>query len=309
MPKVSILIPVYNAQRYIEKCLRSILRQTYADLEIICISDGSKDESVSIIKGLMKCHPQIQLYEFENHGVSWARNKALDLATGDYVMFVDSDDSIKETMVDDMLVYAIENDCDIVTCGYYMCFGFLPIPCTGASTQVISNMDALGMLVQNEGISNYPWTKLIRRHCFDGVRFDEDAHLFEDTLTIYQTFMKARRVGILSKRYYNYVYHRGSLTNHMTLEDVYDMRQVFITQYRAVKKVYPDMALSIDKNLYNSDMMILFTLLSYTSKKDAPYYDPSRFDFSKLCWIYRLAYYALRGMVNIKFGWTKKEIG
>ena len=101
MKKVSIIIPVYNSEKYIEKCVESIVKQTYKNIEMIIINDGSKDKSSEVIKSLKEKYPdKIKYYEQENQGVAKTRNKAVELAKGDFIMFVDNDDYLDEDYVE-----------------------------------------------------------------------------------------------------------------------------------------------------------------------------------------------------------------
>ena len=100
MEKISVLVPIYNAEKYIEKCLDSIVNQTYENIEIVLIEDGSTDNSLEIIKEYSKQDKRIKIISIKNNGVADARNKALENATGDYVTFVDSDDYVEKDYVE-----------------------------------------------------------------------------------------------------------------------------------------------------------------------------------------------------------------
>ena len=112
---VSIIIPVYNCEKYITRCLDSLINQTYSNIEIILVNDGSNDKSEDIIKAFAKNDNRIKLYSQINQGVSVARNTGLDKATGEYIMFVDADDYIELDMVDE-LIKPIQNENTIVFC-------------------------------------------------------------------------------------------------------------------------------------------------------------------------------------------------
>ena len=120
MIKVSIIVPAYNVEQYIDKCLNSLVSQTIDDYEIIIVVDGSKDGSIEIVKQYYEKYPSIiKYYETANKGLSAARNYGLKKAKGEYVGFVDSDDYVSEKMFEKMYNYAINNECDIVVCNYY----------------------------------------------------------------------------------------------------------------------------------------------------------------------------------------------
>lgn len=113
--KVSIIIPVYNVERYIERCLESVFNQTFKNSEVIIVNDGSTDKSMDIVKHYKeKC----LIINQENSGLSSARNKGLEYATGDFILFIDSDDYIHPSMVKDMYDVIVSTQSDIVICGY-----------------------------------------------------------------------------------------------------------------------------------------------------------------------------------------------
>lgn len=117
-PLVSVIIPVYNAESYINKCIRSLMAQTYSNIEIIAINDGSRDISGAILEELKPQDNRIKYISQSNQGVSVARNNGIDMATGDYLLFVDGDDYVDPDYVENMMTVALENDSDLVISGY-----------------------------------------------------------------------------------------------------------------------------------------------------------------------------------------------
>ena len=116
--KISIIVPAYNVQKYIKQCLESIINQTYKNLEIIVVNDGSKDKTLDIIESIAKDDPRIIVINQENQGVSATRNNALKGVDGDFVMFVDSDDWLDLDTCEVLIKEAVEENADIVMCGY-----------------------------------------------------------------------------------------------------------------------------------------------------------------------------------------------
>lgn len=117
---ISVIIPVYGVEKYIGKCLESVMQQTYRNLEIIVINDGTKDKSAEIAKHYASKDKRIKVYDFPNGGLSVARNRGLKLATGDYIAYLDSDDWIEPVMYQTLLDAAIKNNADMVKCGFYI---------------------------------------------------------------------------------------------------------------------------------------------------------------------------------------------
>ena len=117
-PKVSVIVPVYNVEKYLKRCLESLINQRFKDIEIICINDGSTDNSSDILKEYEKKDTRIKIINQNNRGLSGARNSGIDIANGEYILFVDSDDWINLDMIKDMYEQANSNKCDVVICSY-----------------------------------------------------------------------------------------------------------------------------------------------------------------------------------------------
>ena len=115
--KISVIIPVYNTELYLRRCLESVINQTYTNLQIIIIDDGSTDNSLKICTEYAQNDNRLIVYSQNNSGVSAARNKGLDMATGDYIAFVDSDDFIENDMFAKLLNTMVNNEADIIVCG------------------------------------------------------------------------------------------------------------------------------------------------------------------------------------------------
>lgn len=116
--KISVIIPVYNAEKYLDKCINSVLNQTLRDIEIICVDDGSKDSSFEILDKISKKDKRVKLFSIENNGVSNARNFALDLAKGEYILFLDSDDWVSADICEKLYSSITSNNYDVVMCAY-----------------------------------------------------------------------------------------------------------------------------------------------------------------------------------------------
>ena len=114
---VSVIIPVYGVEKYIAQCLESVINQTYNNLEIIVVNDGTKERSAEIAKEYAAKDSRIKVYDFDNGGLSVARNRGLEIATGDYISYIDSDDWIEKNMYETLLEAAMKNDADMVKCG------------------------------------------------------------------------------------------------------------------------------------------------------------------------------------------------
>ena len=144
--KVSLIVPVYNNEKYIGKCIGSILNQTYKNIELIIINDGSKDNSDNIITNFQKTDERIKYIKQENSGPSQARNIGINIATGKYLMFIDSDDTVDKYYVEYMLKEIESNDYDIVCCGYKDISRFGVVKCNDFSFDLQEKMNKFTFL-------------------------------------------------------------------------------------------------------------------------------------------------------------------
>lgn len=307
MEKVSVLIPVYNVEKYVGHCIDSVLHQTYPDIEIVLINDGSSDRSLQICEQYAKNYSNVFVYSYKNAGISTTRNRALDHVHGRYVMFVDSDDYIHPEMIEQMVSTMHEQSSDIVLCGYRMdYFKIIPLLRKVASRQTMTNIEALHKLIANQGVNNYPWAKLFKTEMFQGVRFPNQLEGFEDTRTIFKTFLNAKKIAAIPNRYYHYVQRKGSLTNHMSLQTVYNMRKAYHDQERDLKKALPNEQFDFTINYYNTDMVIIYTLIFICSKNEQVRFVPDTIDWTKLSWPLKAGYGAWLQIACWKYGWKKK---
>lgn len=207
---ISVIVPVYNVEPYLRKCLDSILAQTYQDLEILVIDDGSTDGSGKICDEYAEKERWIRVFHTENNGLSCARNLGLDNANGDWIGFVDSDDWIEPDMFEVLLRRAQETGADVVDCGWYWEYPDRIEEHKGKE-QILSSMEAIHMLVKQE-IFNGVWNRLWKRRCFEGIRFPE-GRIHEDVATTYRVFLDENCVCVIPDIKYHYRQRKDSLSN------------------------------------------------------------------------------------------------
>ena len=210
--KVSIILPVYNVEKYLENCLDSLLAQTLDDIEIVAVNDGSTDGSLQVLEAYQQCHPEkLFIYSTENHGVSHARNYGFFKSHGEYVWFVDSDDYVEPDACRQLYEKATADDNDLVLFRYYNVDAD-----TGERKEYFSTCHNQNFQVKNvpyelPAISPYPWIKFIRRTLFEGLHFPEGIR-FEDLPVAYLLAVKAGSIGFLDQCFYNYRKNVGFLS-------------------------------------------------------------------------------------------------
>ena len=206
---ISVIVPVYNVEPYLEKCLDSICAQTCRDLEILLIDDGSADQSGVICDEYAARDPRIRVFHTENRGLSAARNLGLDEAKGEYIGFVDSDDWIEPDLYEYLLEAAGRTGADVTECGVFREFPDRTLK-RERKDRVMSGADAVRALVSRE-LSDGVWNKLYRRRCFESIRYPE-GRVYEEYATMYRVLSAADRVCGLPETKYHYRQRPGSIT-------------------------------------------------------------------------------------------------
>ncbi len=210
---ITVIIPVYKVENYINKCIDSVLDQSYERLEIILVDDGSPDNCGRICDEYAKKDDRIRVIHKENGGLSSARNAALDVMKGQWVMCVDSDDYVHRDIVKRLYEAAIRNNADISVCSHYQEKGdsLSVTERLSDNEQVYGNLEALRKLVEDDEIKNYAWGKLYRAELFDGVRYP-DGRNYEDIATTYYLFDRAKKVVKIPYYLYYYLIRDDSIS-------------------------------------------------------------------------------------------------
>ncbi len=205
MYKISVIVPIYNTAAYIEKCIKSITNQILKDIEIILVNDGSEDNSLALCKKHAALDKRIVIIDKENGGVASARNAGLDVATGDYIGFVDSDDYIAPNMYSVLLDAIVKSGADIAECGYYT------VDIDGRIIRKHPLQDALTVshtqcsheYITRENTTNFNCNKLYSRSLFEGIRYAALTSS-EDFYINVQTFYNCRKKVTVRDCYYYY---------------------------------------------------------------------------------------------------------
>ncbi|MCE7792501.1 glycosyltransferase, partial [Salipaludibacillus sp. CUR1] len=210
-PAISIIVPVYNSEPYIRKCLDSILSQTYTNFELIIVNDGSPDQSGMIIKEYAKKDERIRVLNKENGGVCSARNAGINIATGKYIGFVDADDWIYEDMFQTLVELCEDTKSDISVCCLYrevdnhvIAYEREPF------IKEMDNLEAMKELFSGRLFRFAVWAKLYKKSCFKNIKYPED-RMLDDLPTTYKVFANAHKVVFTSYTGYIYVKRENSI--------------------------------------------------------------------------------------------------
>ena len=204
--KISVIVPVYNAESYLAACLDSILSQTYQDFEIILIDDGSTDHSGEICDAYADKDSRVCVVHQENHGVSHARNTGLSVASGDVISFIDSDDTLDPDMYELLVKTMQEHDADITHCGYkHLVRDEIRLVNNTKEIRIQTKEEALSCFVRGTLFGGGLWNKLFRRELLDDLRFREDLKINEDILFNFEAFSRSTTSVFADYPLYNYI--------------------------------------------------------------------------------------------------------
>jgi glycosyltransferase involved in cell wall biosynthesis len=210
--KISVIVPIYKVEKYLNRCVDSIINQTYRNLEIILVDDGSPDNSGRISDEYARTDSRVRVIHKSNGGLSDARNAGIEIATGEYIGFVDSDDFIHPEMFRDLHEQIQKHDADIAQCSFRPVTDDTFIDPGGAGNEkVISNLDALRLIYTQYKVDYIvAWDKLYRKHLFNSIRFPV-SKIHEDEFTTYKLFYLSGKIVVIDKKYYYYYQSPNSI--------------------------------------------------------------------------------------------------
>ena len=214
MHKISIIVPVHNTEKYLRKCIESLLAQTYKNIEIILVENASTDNSLTICHELAAKDERIKVIHLEIGDPSYARNEGIKASTGDFLGFIDSDDTIEPDMYEQMINLAIKEELDIVFCDFVKKYDYRPDRYVFENSGKITVASAKEILKLNfkDKITQSQCTLLSRKKLFDEVTFPENRY-YEDTATTWKLLLKAKKAGHIARPFYHYYRHSGSIVH------------------------------------------------------------------------------------------------
>ena len=261
MPKVSIIVPVYNVEEYLEKCLDSLVNQTLKDIEIIIVNDGSPDNSQKIIDEYQSKYKNIKSYQKTNGGLSDARNYGINKASGEYLAFIDSDDYIKTDMIEKMYQKAKNEKLDIVVCNS------IEIYPNDISIEKKSNLNYSADSIKNYLISPpMACTRLYKKELFKNISFKKNI-FYEDLELTPKLVNYTKNIGFIDEGLYYYYQRTGSIMKQTEFNNkLLDIFGVLESNKKALMKEYPEEI----EYMYISHLLRTATLrfLDYKNSKE-----------------------------------------
>lgn len=242
-PLISVIVPVYKTEQYLDRCVESIVNQTYQNLELILVDDGSPDNCPQMCDKWGEKDDRIKVIHKENDGLANARNSGIEICTGDYVMFTDSDDYIELDMVEFLVDLAIENDADVARCGFFV------NPEDGDEytefsdfSKKLPNKDELIIDLTTSGLSGTAWNKLYKRDIIKSHLYDKADGCSEDFMHNFRVYKDNPKAVFCDVPKYHYVIRNNSITNQLFTYGAFDIiraKKAVIDYANANEKLLP----------------------------------------------------------------------
>ena len=259
-PLISIIVPVYKVEQYLPKCIESILAQTYRNLEILLVDDGSPDTCGAICDAYAAKDDRIQVIHKENGGLSSARNAGMDIARGEYFGFVDSDDWIEPEMYETLISGILKYGAKVAYGGRYDVDGMTGEKTIGLCPQkeeCISGMEMLGRVFLWDNCDSAAWDKLYHRSLFDEIRYPHGL-INEDIAIFYRLMELADKVAMCNKPLYNYLHRENSITTAKISDKTFHFVYHTDTIYPYIQKNHPELT---DRARYFHIRALVYTVL------------------------------------------------
>ncbi len=238
-PLISVIVPVYNVEKYIERCIESILGQTFTDFELIIVNDGSTDKSGEICDRYSNNDPRIRIIHKENGGLSDARNAGIEAANGEYIGFIDSDDYIDTDMYELLYQNICRENADISTCGIYDCYPDKTVTQeVNSSDFTVDGSEAVRLALESQFMPLFAWNKLYKRSLFDSIRFPV-GKIYEDAFVMIKLMGASRRVSISMKPKYYYIHRENSITTRAFRNSDLDVVEAHENNFSYIEANFP----------------------------------------------------------------------
>lgn len=240
-PLISVIIPFFNVKPFFNDCLKSVISQTYKNLEIILVNDGSNDGSLDIANSYLNLDTRVKLINQENKGISAARNTGIKNATGEYLTFIDSDDFVSESYIHHLYEILEKNQCLVSIGAHYIYRNDKEIIFKGFSNdRLLLTKEVIQEILLDKNCDLSLWGKLYKATLFMDITFPE-GKLFEDTAVTYKILLKCKTIICSSQANYYYRKRKNSITTSESFLKKMDLINFTKQMTEEIKKIYPDM--------------------------------------------------------------------
>jgi len=259
---VSIIVPVYNAEKYIDNCVTSVVNQTYSKWELLLIDDGSFDSSGMICDNYSRLNSRIRVVHQKNLGVSAARNRGIECAEGEYIAFLDVDDALPQESLKTLVNSLIDNNADVamgITCGEKWE--------NHSGVEIWKGEDGIQYSLMDDPYTCAAWGKLYRRELIGETRFDRKIKINEDSLFVFQIMCKKPVCVCVNKEIYQYIQVSGSASRSAFSEKYFDILKVSDLKYKKIEEQFPQMH-DLAKNMLLKARMNVLRLLAVRTRDE-----------------------------------------
>lgn len=255
---ISIIIPIYGTKDYLERCLNSVISQTYKNLEIILVNDIQTSETKSICDKFKLLDNRIKVIDVSSVEVGEARNIGIKHSTGEYLGFVDSDDYIREDMYEVLLKELVNSDADIADIGFAREEdGIIEEKKFTEKVQVLEKEVAIEELLKDKKVQSYMWNKLFRRSVWNNIWFDSK-RVYEDIDIMYKLFIQAEKVVLIDSLKYIYVQRSTSIMHTLNSSYILDRLNVTVDRYNTFKNSNNSKIIFMNKYAFVVNMIVVY---------------------------------------------------
>lgn len=239
---ISVVVPVYNVEKYLNRCIDSILIQTYDNIEILLIDDGSTDGSAQICDKYIKKDKRVKVFHKKNGGLSDARNVGIDISNGKYIMFIDSDDSVEKDIIEYLYKLIIKFNTKMSVCSHNIIFnnGEKIKKLGSKKEELLTDKECIKRMLYHKDIDTSAWAKLYSRELFYDIRYPK-GFLFEDIGTTYKFFLKSKFIACGYFGKYNYFVRKNSIVTETFSEKKLDLLKMTDMMGNDVLENFPDL--------------------------------------------------------------------
>lgn len=250
--KISVIVPIYKVEDYLHRCVDSIINQTYTNLEIILVDDGSPDDCPMICDEYAKKDSRIRVVHKKNGGLSDARNAGIDIATGEYLMFIDSDDFVDVEMMESMMKNMIDNNVDMVVCNIKYVYEDREVVKYNQADRILDRYEAMEEYLKDGVVQAVAWNKLYKKSLINDMRY-KVGKTNEDEFFTYKVVDKTDKIYYNSRSFYNYIQRDSSIMGKYSIkrldgvEASYErlnfIKEKYLTLYEKEKKTFVNLCI------------------------------------------------------------------
>lgn len=247
--KISVIVPIYKVEKYLNRCIESIINQTYTNLEVILVDDGSPDNCPQICDEYAQIDERVKVIHKKNGGLSDARNAGLDIATGDYIVFIDSDDYIELNMIESMMDNMLENDTDLVVCNIRYVFDDREYVKYSKPDRILDKYEAMKEYIKDGIVQAVAWNKLYKKNIIGNMRY-KVGKTNEDEFFTYKVINNSQKIYYNSNAFYNYLQRGSSIMGKYSIKRL-DGVEASYERLNFMKENYPELYVEEKRNFFN----------------------------------------------------------